>query len=113
MVYAAVTFLPADNGGDVPGAKSDKGQCFAGQCGHHHLPHFAVGHRLTCHGIDDLDQVMIFPNVNTFLLWAIDAHADPGRFSHTDYVESLDAHFVLDALAQTVAPTLSAEDAHP
>ena len=109
---AAATPFPAQHFADVPGAETNQRQPFAGECRHHHFAPFAISHWLVAVGVYEFNQVMVFPHVDAGMSHAVNTHAHPGRFGHADDVEGFNAHDVLDALAQFVAPDFGAEDAH-
>src|SRR5205807_709340 len=71
----------------------------------------AVRHDGAGHGIDDLDVVVILPDVDPAARGAVDAEPRPAGLRHADDVVGADAELPLDSRAELVGPHLGAEDA--
>ena len=94
---AAVAWLATEDVGQVAGAVADHRQRLAGERGDDELAGFAVGHGPAALGLDDLDQVVVLPNVDARVRRTVDAHTHSAGLGHTDDVEALDAKALLEA----------------
>ena len=109
----AVTRRARDDAREVVGAIAHQRQSLTGERRDDQLALGAVGQDTARGGVDDLDVVMVLPDVDAGAGGAVDAKARAARLRHPDDVEGADGKLPLDPDAQLVRPHLGAEDPHP
>src|SRR5439155_1177552 len=109
----AVTRRARDDAREVVGAIAHQRQSLTGERRDDQLALGAVGQDTARGGVDDLDVVMVLPDVDAGAGGAVDAKAGAARLGHPDDVEGADGKLLLDPDAQLVRPHLEAEDPHP
>ena len=75
----------------------------------HELADRAVRNGLEGIGVDDLDDVVVLPDVHAVLLGALEGNAGAAHLRHAEGVVSLDAKHVLNALARILGVRLGTD----
>ena len=97
MSSAASTFFPCDDPGKVTCPEPDHRQCLPGESRDHDLAHFAVFQHFSRIGIDDFDDIVVFPRVDPFVRTAIHTQrADAAGFRHAVNIKCFDPQSILD-----------------
>src|SRR5207302_2582104 len=91
---------PRHDAREVMGAIAHQRQALAREGGDDQLAFLAVGPRRARRRIDDLDDVVVLPDVQAGARRAVDAEPGPARLGHADDVVGADRQLALDPPAQ-------------
>ena len=83
---------------EVAGAIAQQRHGLAVEGGEHQFADFAIGHRLQSFWIDNLDDIVVFPEVEAVLFLTLKAYTRAAHLAHTKRVVCFHAHHLLDAL---------------
>ena len=102
----------AKHAGEVAGAVAQQRHGLAAQRGEHQLANLAVGHGLQCLGVNNLNDIIVLPEVQAVLLGALEAYAGAAHLAHTEGVVGLYPQHVLNTLALLLAVRLCTDGEH-
>ena len=95
---SALTWL-GDDAGEVARTVTQDRHHGAVECGKYHLAHLAIGHWLEGVGIYNLNDIVVLPQVHTFLILTLEGYTRTVHLGHTKRVVGLYAQHTLDAAA--------------
>ena len=96
----------------VTGAIAQQRHGFTTQGGENELADFTVGYGFQGLGVDNLDDVVVLPEVQTVLFSTFEAYARTAHLTHAEGVVGLDTQHLLDTLALFFRMGLSTDGQH-